>query len=123
MPDPHKDLAGIIEPGAPPPVAAPADYTLPLALAFVAVLVLLALRWFWRRGATLRALRRLARSPDVQAGAAGLARLMVGREVPEPWRRELDRLRFAAPTPDAAAMLARLCRVAEGFAQSRSGKR
>ena len=122
MPDPHKDLAGIIEPAAPPPAAAQADFTLPLALAGAAVLLLLAFWWFWRRRAPLRALRRLAKSQDVSAAAAALARLMETRTAPDAWRRDLERLRFARPEPGAEATLARLCREAEGFLQARSRK-
>lgn len=126
MPDPHKDLAAIIEPAAPPPAASfatSADYPLPLALAAAAVLLVFIAWRFWRRRAPLRALRRLASAPDAQAGAAGLARLMAGRVVPEPWRQDLERLRFARPAPDAATTLARLCREAEGLLRARSGNK
>lgn len=123
MPDPHKDLAEIIEPAAPPPAAAQADYPLPLALAAAAVLLVFIAWRFWRRRAPLRALRRLASAPDAQAGAAGLARLMAGHALPEPWRQELERLRFARPAPDAATTLARLCREAEGFLRARGGSK
>jgi hypothetical protein len=118
MPDPHKDLAEIIEPAAPPVAAAPADHTPSLALAFASLAPLLAAAWFWRRRAPLRALRRLSRAPDVAAAAAELARLMQSRAAPQPWRRELERLRFARPAPDAAATLARLCREAEAFVRA-----
>ena len=115
MPDPHKDLAEIIEPSAPPAAAARVDYA-PLFLLAVAVVLLVLIAWrFWRRRAPLRALRRLALATDAQAGAAELARLMAGRVAPKPWRLQLERLRFARPAPDAAAVLARLCREAEGF--------
>lgn len=123
MPDPHKDLAGIIEPVAPPAVAARADHA-PLFLPAAAVVLLVVIVWrFWRRRAPLRALRRLARSPDTLAGAAGLARLMQGRALPESWRIDLERLRFARPTPDAATTLARLCREAEGLLRARGGSK
>ncbi|MDP2833501.1 MAG: hypothetical protein Q8Q28_09500 [Pseudomonadota bacterium] len=119
MPDPHKDLAAIIEPAAPPVAAAQADYLLPLALTITAVLLVFIAWWFWRRRAPMRALRRLARATDAQAGAAGLARLMAGRAMPESWRLELERLRFAHPAPEAttiaATTLTRLCREAEGL--------
>lgn len=128
MPDPHKDLAGIIEPSA-PPAPLPADYTPHLALAFAALLFILAAAWLWRRRAPLRALRRLARCADVPVAAAALARLMATRQAPESWRLELERLRFARPapevapyaTPQATATLARLCREAEGFLRARGG--
>lgn len=122
MPDPHKELAGIIEPSAPPSPAAQADFALPLVLAFCAVLLALAAWWLRRRGAPLRDLRRLARSRDIPAAAAALARLTEGRAVSEAWRRELDRLRFARPAPDAAATLARLCQEVEGPLQARGRK-
>jgi hypothetical protein len=123
MPDPHQDLAEIIEPAAPPTAATQADFALPLALAGAAVLVLLAFWWFWRRRAPLRALRRLARSPDVPAAAAELARLMEARTAPAAWRLELECLRFARPAPDAAATLARLCREAEHIVRARGGNK
>ncbi|MDD5390418.1 MAG: hypothetical protein PHD37_13810 [Gallionellaceae bacterium] len=123
MPDPHKDLAEIIEPSAPPVAAARADYAPLFLLAAVVVLLVVIAWWFWRRRAPLRALRRLARSPDTQAGAAGLARLTEGRAVPESWRMDLERLRFARPAPDAAATLARLCREAEGLLRARGGSK
>lgn len=123
MPDPHKDLAEIIEPAAPPAAVAPADYLLPLALTITAVLLVFIAWWFWRRRAPLRTVRRLARATDVQAGAAELARLMAGRAAPESWRMELGRLRFARPEPDAATTLVRLCREAEGFLRVRGGNK
>ncbi len=126
MPDPHKDLAAIIEPSAPPAAASfatSADYLLPLALTAAAVLLVVVAWWFWRRHAPLRALRRLARAKDVHAAAAELARLMEGRAVPESWRMELERLRFARSEPDAATTLARLCREAEGFLRVRGGNK
>jgi hypothetical protein len=127
MPDPHKDLAEIIAPAAPPPAAAPADFALPLALAGAAVLLALILWWLWRRRAPLRALRRLARSSahlsDIPAAAAELARLTASRAAPAAWRRDLEQLRFARPAPDAAATLARLCREAEAFVRARGGNK
>ena len=115
MPDPHRDLAEIIEPASPPATATPAHFMRPQALAGAAVLPLLALWWLLRRRAPLRALRRLARSPDVAAAAAALARLAEGHAATTAWRQELERLRFAPPTPEAASTLARLCREAESF--------
>jgi len=117
MPDPHKDLADIIEPAL---VAAPAppDIVLPIALTVSVVLLIAGVYWRWRRGAPLRQLRRLARNPDIPAAAAELAhmRLFPSNEV---WQQDLDCLRFAPPrTDDAAtdvATLARLCREAEAF--------
>lgn len=128
MPDPHQDLAEIIEPAPPPPAAAQADFALPLALAGAAVLLLLAFWWLRRRRAPLRALRRLARSPagssDIPAAAAALARLMESHAAPAAWRLELERLRFARQEPDADSTLARLCREAEAFqrASARNGR-
>ncbi|MDO9224569.1 MAG: hypothetical protein Q8M09_19130 [Pseudomonadota bacterium] len=123
MPDPHQDLAAIIEPAAPPAAAARTDYA-PLFLLAATVVLLVVIVWrFWRRRAPLRALRRLARSPDTQAGAAGLAHLMEGRALPESWRMELEQLRFARPTADAATTLARLCREAEGLLRAGGGSK
>jgi hypothetical protein len=120
MPDPHKDLAEIIEPDV-LPAAAPTDIALPLLLACTVVLLLLAVWWLWRRRDPVRALRRLARSAEIEIAAAALARLMETRLVPDAWRQELDRLRFARPAPDAAAKLARLCQEAEEYVQARGG--
>jgi len=121
MPDPHKDLAEIIEPATQAAAGSGSDYLLPLALA--CVVLVLGLAWFWRRRAPLRALRRLARAAEVQAGADALARLLENRAAPAAWRRELDRLRFARQEPDAAEMLERLCREAEGFLRARGGNK
>lgn len=117
MPDPHKDLAPIIEPVAPPAVAADAGWLVP-GLAILAVLLLaLIAAWLWRRRAPLRSLRRLRNHPDPVAAAQHLSALIVGRQLQADlrWLQDLQRLRFGAPATDAAATFARLCREAEVF--------
>jgi hypothetical protein len=117
MSDPHKDLAEIIEPAAPPAPAVPSSHAMAWTLAATLILALvLGWRW-WRGGARVRALRRLVRINDLPTAAANLARLAPATAMPEAWRQDLERLRYARPTPDAAATLARLCGEA---AQTRS---
>ncbi len=121
MPDPQRDLAAIIEP--PPPAQAPAgpDLSMPLALGVIAALLRAVVYGYWRRQAPRRALRRLARSADPVLGARELARLLPRLPVqPDPdWLARLEALRFGRPSPDAAAILARLCAEAETRWQSR----
>lgn len=79
MPDPHKDLADIVEPAL--DIAPPAEIglALPLVLVLAGILLALAIWRFRRRGAPLRALRRLAEmdeTADPQAGGEALGRLM-----------------------------------------------
>ena len=121
MPDPQRDIAHIIEPAAPPAAPAGPDYVLPLAVALGGLLLIAALVWRWRRRAPLRALRKLAQSPDPIEGANALAALVsrCGVAPPLDWQNELERLRFALPAEDAAAILARLCSSAEIFLRTR----
>jgi len=116
MPDPHKDLAPVIEPLAPPPTHSIATDWLPwggsLALALAAGLLAL---WWYRRHAPVKALRRLSRSDDPRAGADALAQL-VRRYKLRPdaaWQADLERLRFARPGEHAPGELARLCQAAQ----------
>ncbi|MDP2787044.1 MAG: hypothetical protein Q8O79_03075 [Pseudomonadota bacterium] len=111
MPDPHKTLAPLIEPMAPPALPAGPDFLLP-ALSIVGALLLLALAvWLWRRGTPLRKLHQIARLPDTALAAEQLAAWVRAQGIqPAPaWQAELDRLRFGPPQDDAAATLARLC--------------
>lgn len=123
MPDPHKDLAPLIEP-LPPPIAEAGGamaWVTAGAVVLPALLIALALAWWWRRNTSLRTLRRLARSDDPVAAAGELERLMDRHalQADPAWRLELERLRFARPGPEAAATLARLCREAEAFRRAR----
>jgi len=121
MPDPQRDIAPIIEPVSPPAAPAGPDYVLPLAVALGGLLLIAAFAWRWRRRAPLRNLRKLAQAPDPIAAANALAALVsrCGVSPPLDWQDELERLRFAPPADDAAAALARLCRSAESFLQTR----
>ncbi|MBI5330457.1 MAG: hypothetical protein HZB71_07585 [Betaproteobacteria bacterium] len=112
MPDPHKDLAPIIEPPFPPVPVAEFPWLPATSLVLLALLALGL--WLWRRGATRRALRRLAHAPDPIAAAHALARLSVqiAPPMPQTWKRELERLRFGPPADDGASTLARLCEAA-----------
>ena len=125
MPDPHKDLAPLIEP-LPPPIteAGGAMPWVPAgAVVLPVLLIVLALAWRWRRTVPLRTLRRLARSDDPVAAAGELDRLIARHTLqPAPaWHLELERLRFAHPSPEAAATLARLCREAETLIRNPKG--
>jgi hypothetical protein len=134
MPDPHKDLAPIIGPSPPPPVPHEGGWVVPTALGLLAVLLMLGLVWYWRRRAPQRELRRLSDSPDAGQGGERLAALMrrhhhlgrleahrcppalAGREAAwRAWVLELERLRFAPPTADDGARLARLVREGEAL--------
>jgi hypothetical protein len=84
MPDPHKDLADIVEPALNTTPPAEMDLILPLGLALAGVLLALAIWWSWRRRAPLRTLRRLATAADPQAGAEALYRLMAPILEPSP---------------------------------------
>lgn len=121
MPDPQRDIASIIEPAAPPAPPVGPDYVLPVALSVAGLLLAAALAWHWRRRAPLRALRRLAQTPDPVEAANALAMLVRrhGLTPPSGWQGELERLRFAPPADDAAESLARLCGQAENFLKAR----
>jgi hypothetical protein len=121
MPDPQRDIAPIIEPLAPPLPPAGPDYTLPLILALGVLLLLIALAWYWRKRAPLRALRKLSHASDPVAGADALAALVASQRATPPayWQEELELLRFGPPDEDAQAVLARLCQGAESMLRGR----
>jgi hypothetical protein len=113
MPDPHKTLAPIIEPAAPPAIVEAASAWPSMALTGLVLLVAAALAvWFWRRRAPLRTLRRIATQTDTAVAADQLAAWMRAHKIqPAPeWQSALDQLRFGSPRPDAAARLGSLCR-------------
>ncbi len=112
MPDPHKDLAAVVEPAPPPPTHSDVADWLPwggsLALVLAAALIA---HWWHRRHAPIKSLMRIAQSEDPRAGADTLAHL-VQRHRLKPdtaWQADLERLRFARPGDDGARELARLC--------------
>lgn len=117
MPDPHVDLANIVEP-AQPLVTAQPDFAPPIVAALAAIILIGGGYAYWRRGRRLRRLRRLARSADVAAAATELAHMQLVSASPA-WREALDRLRFSRPYPESASAdadtLKRLCREAESF--------
>jgi LPXTG-motif cell wall-anchored protein len=119
MPDPHKALAPIIEPVAPPPAPAGPDILAP-ALAIAGLVLLLALAaWYWRRRKPLRELDAIARLNDSVMATHRLSAWAAGHGIhPTPeWRAHLERLRFGPPSPAAGETLARLCREAIVFTQ------
>jgi hypothetical protein len=124
MADPYVVLAPLVEPPLPPVPAAVAHSTpwLLLSALLVTVLVLALWFWWWRRARPGRALRRIARMPDTAQGAHALAHWQrrFDRALAPQWQQELDRLRFAAPDPQAVHTLQRLC--AEAGAAQRSGR-
>jgi hypothetical protein len=138
MADPRNELADVVVPLAPEIPAAVGAWpsSLPmLALAALASVGLAA--WLWRRTRSSRALRRLA--ADVaqrRADAAELAgrldawvraryRLQRVDAAAAPagiapaawagWAEGLNRVRFAAPQPDAYEQLASLCETARSW--------
>lgn len=117
MPDPHVDLANIVEP-APPLAAAQPDFVAPITAALAGIMLIAGGYAYWRRGRRLRRLRRLAHSTDVAAAATELAHMQFVSP-PSAWREALDHLRFARPHPESATSdadtLKRLCREAESF--------
>lgn len=122
MPDPQRDIAPIIEPLVPAMPPAGPDYTLALVASTGVLLLAVWLYWRWRRGALLRALRRISQTSDPIAGANALAELVRrhGNEAPEVWQEELVRLRFGRPPQEnAGAALARLCKDAESMLRRR----
>jgi hypothetical protein len=119
MPDPHKSLAPIIEPVAPPATPNGPDFLAP-TLAVAGLLLLLTLAaWLWRRRAPLRGLRAIARLNDPVTAAHRLAAWTArqGSQATPEWRAELERLRFGPPSAAAGETLARLCREAAVFIQ------
>jgi hypothetical protein len=110
----------------------------PTALGLLAVLLMLGLVWYWRRRAPQRELRRLSDSPDAGQGGERLAALMrrhhhlgrleahrcppalTGREAAwRAWVLELEQLRFAPPSADDGARLARLVQEGEDLLTAR----
>jgi len=125
MADPYVILAPLVEPPLPPvPPPAVADGTpwLLLAAALATLAALGLLYAAWRRGAARRALRRIARLPDAVQAAHALAQWQRrhARALTPQWQHDLDRLRFAAPEPQAAHTLQRLC--AEAAAAASTGR-
>jgi hypothetical protein len=123
MADPQRDLAPIVEP-PPPPVSGAAEAPpIGIGAAVIALVFVLALAsaWQWRRGAPLRALRRLPQAPDPVAAADRLAAILRRRGVAldAAAQAELERLRFGPPLDDAAASLAHLCHAAETAVKER----
>lgn len=115
MPDPHKDLADIIEPQIPVVAATSNDWLFIAGGLLLGIALIGSLYWQWRRHAPLRALQRLRKLSDPQCAADELAALMPQfRASPDPvWLDELNRLRFGPAHDDAPATLARLCAAAE----------
>jgi len=117
MPDPHKDLADIIEPQIANVSTADHDWVLIGGSVALGLAVAGGLYWHWRRRAPLRALRRLRNLPDPQRAADELAALIPQFKAdPEPaWLHDLNRLRFGPAQEKARAVLDDLCRQAEAL--------
>lgn len=115
MPDPHKDLADIIEPNIPIVAATGNDWMLIAGGLLLAAAVAGGLYWHWRRRAPLRALWYLRGLPEPQRAADALAALIPQfKTVPDSaWLHDLNRLRFGTASDDAQATLSRLCEAAE----------
>lgn len=122
MPDPHKDLAPIIEPAPPPTPAGEPSYALAMGLALAGIVIVAAAAWWWRRRRPLRTLRQLTALAESGKGevrdlADRLATLLPQfKRAPDPeWLDALQRLRFGPPHDDAQAIFARLCREAQAY--------
>lgn len=111
MPDPHKDLADIVEPQITVATASGGGWLEIGGIAIVASLVAGVLFWHWRRRAPLRALRRLRRRTDVQQAADELAALLPHfKQTPDAtWLEALQRLRFGPAQEDAQLVFDTLC--------------
>ena len=119
MPDPHKDLADIIEPQITAVAATGNTWPLVGAAVLSGLIIIAGIYWYWRRGAPMRALRRLRELPDPQQAANTLATLIPKfKAPPEPgWLDALQRLRFGPPQDDARAILDMLCQQAKTLLQ------
>ena len=119
MPDPHKDLADIIEPQITAVAATGNNWPLVGAAVFGGLIIAAGIHWYWRRGAPMRTLRRLRELPDPQQAANTLATLIPNFKVPpEPgWLDALQRLRFGPPQDDARVILDTLCQQAKTLLQ------
>lgn len=134
MPDPQRDLAPIIGPVPPPAVPADASHLLAGILVLLGLALALGLAWYWRRQSPQRELRRCAAASDPCLGGDrlaamiarrhGLSRLeadccppaLAGKEDAwKIWVRDLERLRFAAPSSGDGALLLRLIRTGGDF--------
>jgi hypothetical protein len=134
MPDPQRDLAPIIGPAPPPALPAEGGYLLPGILVLLGLALGMGLAWYWRRQSPQWALRRLAAASDPRLAGDRLAAMisrrhrlsrlqadacppaLAGKEDDwNIWVRDLERLRFAAPCADDAALLMRLIRTGRDF--------
>lgn len=121
MPDPHQDLADIVEPRIAGIAATGDDWTLIGGAVGIGIVLLAAAFWYWRRTAPMRALRRARKLPDPQGAADALAALLPHFKLqPEPaWLDDLARLRFGPPQDNAPAVLDRLCQQAKALLQGK----
>ena len=141
MPNPHTDLADIVTPSPPPPLARAAIDSLQtggVAAGVIVAMLLAWIFWHWRRRASRRALLRILAAAEREQGEpAALAAqldawarrhfkmaLMCAAQGPQAvdaqawasWVHSLERIRFAAPEADQHAVLAALCRSARAWA-------
>ena len=117
MPDPHKDLADIIEPQIANVTGSDSDWALIGGTIMLGLAIVGFLYWHWRRGAPRRALQRLRGLPDPQRAADALASLLphFKTQPEQAWLDELARLRFGPPQEKARAILDALCQQAEAL--------
>lgn len=121
MPDPHKDLADIIEPQIAVLAATSSDWQIVAAAVSAGLVIAAGFYWYWRRNAPLRSLRRLRILSDPQQAADALAD-MLPHFKPQPeaaWLDQLQRLRFGPPQTDSRAILDALCQQVEALLPGR----
>jgi len=121
MPDPTQDLADIVEPQIPTVAQTGSDWHIIALAAVLAIALLAALYWHWRRRAPRRALQRLRGRTDPQRAAGELAALLPHfKQEPDPqWWEALQRLRYGPPQDDAQLVFERLRREAATLLQGR----
>jgi hypothetical protein len=121
MPDPHKDLAPIIEPAAPLIEYSGSPWLVPVVSLAVLLALVLLVFWQWRRRAPRRALRKLKNQSDPVTGANLLAGWMRRHDLQfdEANKQIFDRLRFGTPAEKCDATFARLCGEAEDLLRKR----
>jgi hypothetical protein len=117
MPDPHKDLAPIIEPLAPAVAPHGHNWMVPAGSVAVALVIAGVAIWRWRRNAPMRELSRISRCAAPIDGAHLLAEWMRRHSLQANanWQRDLARLRFGPPAEASAIVFARLCREAHAL--------